>query len=96
MLENSEKYAKIFNFQKYDIWIKNEILAPILELLDLTENNILLLKSTKNSLENQISETMEPSHKTALELQKIRLESKIQEFEQMKKILENYKEKLDK
>lgn len=96
LLENSEKYAKIFNFTKYDIWIKNEILAPILELLDLTEKNILLLKNTETALEKQISETTDPSHRTPLELQKTRLQSKITEFEQMKKILENYREKLDK
>lgn len=76
-LENSEKYEKIFNFGKYDSWIKNEILTPILELLDLIEKNILLLQNTKNALEKQISETTDPSHRTPLELQKTRLETKI-------------------
>lgn len=96
ILENSEKYAKIFNFGKYDTWIKNEILAPILELLDLTEKNILLLKNTKTALEKQISETNDPSHRTPLELQQTRLQAKILEFEQMQKTLENYREKLEK
>lgn len=76
-LENSEKYEKIFNFGKHDSWIKNEILTPILELLDLIEKNILLLQNTKNALEKQISETTDPSHRTPLELQKTRLEAKI-------------------
>lgn len=87
ILENSE-YKNIFNFSKYDLWIKKEILSPIDELISLIDKNLFLLTSSHEALCKQIGETSASELKRPLELQKVRFDEKITEFMKMKNLLE--------
>ena len=49
-LENS-KYKDIFNFKKYDHWIKTQVLAPIEEILELLKNNRERIQKTIHEIE---------------------------------------------
>ena len=49
-LENS-KYKDIFNFKKYDHWIKAQVLAPIEEILELLKNNRERIQKTIHEIE---------------------------------------------
>ena len=93
MLENS-KYHDIFNFPKYDTWIKNQVLTPIVELISLLEKNQNIVTNTISALNSQILQTSDPSHQKPLELQKKRLELHLEEIKKMKQILASYQEKL--
>lgn len=93
MLEKS-KYHDIFNFPKYDTWIKNQVLTPIIELISLLEKNENIVTNTISALNSQILQTSDPSHQKPLELQKKRLELHLEELKKMKQILASYQEKL--
>ena len=93
MLEKS-KYHDIFNFPKYDTWIKNQVLTPIAELISLLEKNENILTNTMSALGSQIQQTTDPSHQKPLELQKKRLQIQLEELQKMKQILASYQEKL--
>ena len=93
MLENS-KYHDILNFPKYDTWIKNQVLTPIIELISLLEKNENIVTNTISALNSQILQTSDPSHQKPLELQKKRLELHLEELKKMKQILASYQEKL--
>lgn len=45
------QYQTIFNFQKYDRWIKNQILSPITELITLLQNNKNTIEKTIHTIE---------------------------------------------
>ncbi len=51
-LEDST-YKDIFNFPKYDHWIKTQILSPIDELLILVTKNMQTIRDTLNSIDMQ-------------------------------------------
>ena len=93
MLKNS-KYHDIFNFPKYDTWIKNQVLTPIAELISLLEKNENIVTNTISALNSQIIQTSDPSHQKPLELQKKRLQIQLEELQKMKQILHSYQEKL--
>ena len=93
MLEKS-KYHDIFNFPKYDTWIKNQVLTPIAELISLLEKNEDIVTDTIAALDSQIQKTTDPSHQKPLELQKKRLQIQLEELQKMKQILHSYQEKL--
>lgn len=44
-LEKS-KYKTLFNFPKYDTWIKKQVLEPIEEILDMLKSNRDTIKKT--------------------------------------------------
>lgn len=67
---------------------------PIDELLSLINGNLDTLTSTEKFLTSQIHLTSNNGHKVPLELQKKRIESQIQNFLEMKKMLESYKNAL--
>lgn len=90
----SSSYKDIFNFNKYGSWVKTQILEPIESILLLLSSNSVTLKSTISSLENQISETSDPSLQKPLILQQERLKMQIENFERVTEMLEWYREKL--
>lgn len=49
------KYNNIFNFAKYDTWIKNQVLSPIDEILELLKNNKNIITKTLSKLNVQLS-----------------------------------------
>ena len=89
-----DRYKDIFNFNKYGSWVKTQILEPIESILLLLSSNSVTLKSTISSLENQISETSDPSLQKPLILQQERLKMQIENFERVTEMLEGYREKL--
>jgi len=93
LLESSE-YKDIFNFVKYGNWVKSQILEPIESILFLLKKNHNTINSTLQSLENQISQTSDPSLQKPLELQKERLQLQKENFERTMEMLEGYREKL--
>jgi hypothetical protein len=93
ILESSQ-YKEIFNFIKYGNWVKKQILEPIKEIILLLEKNHATLKSTISSLDLQISETSDISHRNPLILQKERLNMQVENFQRNIDLLNSYREKL--
>jgi hypothetical protein len=79
-LEKS-KYSTIFNFRKYQNWVKREILEPIENIIALLEANKILLLESIDHIEKEIEKTKDSSLKNPLKLQKKRLEIQIESFE---------------
>lgn len=94
ILEKS-KYKDIFNFVKYGNWVKNQILAPIDEILTLLQKNRDTITSTIASLDTQIQENTDPSLQKPLILQKKRFEMQMESITPMIEMLEGYKTKLN-
>lgn len=97
-LENS-KYKDIFNFKKYDNWIKTQVLAPIEEILELLEKNRAVVAREIESIEagakKKITDNMWWSTgNRALEVQKERFQMQIESFDRMITMMQSYKQKL--
>ena len=83
-IQNS-KYNEMFNFNKYNIWIKNQILIPLEDIKKLLDINLEKLIKQYEEVKIQISESQDSSKKGALEVSEKRLEMRISE---MKKHIE--------
>lgn len=81
-LQNSD-YKNIFNFTKYDSWLKKQIILPMENLIEVLEKNEKILKNNIKSIENQILQTQDSSLQKPLELQKIRLENQLENISKM-------------
>ena len=92
-LEDSS-FKDIFNFIKYNNWIKKQILEPIDSILLLIEKNYATIEKTISSLEDEIIKTTDPSLKKPLEIQKERLLLQKESFKRIIRMLQGYKEKL--
>lgn len=96
-LENSE-YKAIFNFPKYDQWIRTQVLTPIEELLTLVKKNEKTIQQTlaemENSKEHDTGNIWSWTAGKALETQKSRFELQLESFGRMRTMLESYQEKL--
>lgn len=93
LLQNSD-YNEIFNFKKYHIWIKNQIITPLKDLISLLEKNEKILEKTHENIQIQINKTESPDLQKPLILSKKRLEIQLSEFTKMKNILNEYISKL--
>lgn len=91
-LQNSD-YKNIFNFTKYDSWLKKQIILPMENLIEVLEKNEKILKNNIKSIENQILQTQDSSLQKPLELQKIRLENQL---ENISKTIINLKSQISK
>lgn len=87
-LQNSD-YKNIFNFTKYDSWLKKQIILPMENLKNVLIKNEEILNSTVKSLGNQITQTQDSSFQKPLELQKIRLQNQLENIIKMRENLEN-------
>lgn len=87
-LQNSD-YKNIFNFTKYDSWLKKQIILPMENLKNVLLKNEEILNSTIKSLENQIIQTQDSSFQKPLELQKIRLQNQLENIIKMRENIEN-------
>lgn len=97
-LENSE-YKNIFNFPKYDNWIKSQILTPLEELLELVESNERTISQTLSQLDDKTLKKSGDNYwgsstTPAIEAQKKRFELQLESFERIRKLLESYISKL--
>lgn len=81
-LQNSD-YKNIFNFTKYDSWLKKQIILPMENLIEVLEKNEKILKNNIKSIENQILQIEDSSLQKPLELQKIRLENQLENISKM-------------
>jgi hypothetical protein len=93
-LLNNSQYKNIFNFKKYETWIRVQILEPIESLLLLLQKNHDIIEWTIHTLDIQIANTHETSLKNPLELQKTRLMLQKENFASMIKMINGYREKL--
>lgn len=93
MLEQSQ-YKDIFNFGKYDAWIKRQILEPIDELIAVLGHHENIITEARSALSTQISNTDNPAHRAPLEAQDKRFELQYHEFVKMRTLLESYRHKL--
>lgn len=91
-LQNSD-YKNIFNFTKYDSWLKKQIILPMENLIEVLEKNEKILKNNIKSIENQILQIEDSSLQKPLELQKIRLENQL---ENISKTIINLKSQISK
>lgn len=91
-LQNSD-YKNIFNFTKYDSWLKKQIILPLKNLIEVLEKNEKILKNNIKSIENQILQIEDSSLQKPLELQKIRLENQL---ENISKTIINLKSQISK
>lgn len=91
-LQNSD-YKNIFNFTKYDSWLKKQIILPLRNLIEVLEKNEKILKNNIKSIENQILQIEDSSLQKPLELQKIRLENQL---ENISKTIINLKSQISK
>lgn len=97
-LENS-KYREIFNFGKYDTWIKQQVLSPIEELIELLKNNKKIILKTRE--DTDMENRKKPgdnfwgsSGKQVLEVQQTRFQMQLDSIDRMISMLEGYREKL--
>ncbi len=93
------KYQEIFNFPKYDNWIRAQILTPIDELIDLINKNKIRITAAIQNIDEQtykkIGDNFWGSSGTkVLEAQKKRFEVQLESFDRMLVMLQNYKNKL--
>ncbi len=76
----SSKYNEMFNFSIYNSWIKRQIIEPLLEIKNLLLENLEVLTKTNDSIQFQIWESKDESHKWVLSLQNTRLNSQIKQI----------------
>jgi len=91
-LEDSQ-YRDIFNFGKYDQWIKTQILAPIQEILDILRKNKITILETMDEMESTATKKMGDNFwgdtgQKALGAQKVRFEVQVQSIDRMIGLLE--------
>ncbi|GAB0174763.1 MAG: hypothetical protein HHAS10_06420 [Candidatus Altimarinota bacterium] len=94
-LLSSSKYKDIFNFTKYGMWVKTQILEPLEEIHDLLEKNSNTLESIAKELDIQIKNSIESSHKKPLELQKERIKIQQENIKRILTIIDGYIVKLN-
>lgn len=90
----SSQYKDIFNFIKYNSWIKIQILEPIDSILKLIKKNHKIIGWSIKEIEDQILNTTEKHMQAPLNLQKDRLMIQLENFNRIEKILWEYKIKL--
>lgn len=77
----SSKYNEMFNFSIYNSWIKKQILVPLLQIVELLEKNLNILKEQNEAIWEQIKNTPDPSLSWPLLASKTRIEMRIVEIE---------------
>lgn len=77
----SSKYNEMFNFSIYNSWIKKQILIPLLQIVELLEKNLNILKEQNEAIWKQIENTPDPSLSWPLLASKTRIEMRIVEIE---------------
>lgn len=95
----SSKYKEIFNFVKYDSWIKVQILEPIDEILALLYTNKETITKTLAELDEKVYKKpgdnfWGASFTSTMQVQKERFEMQIASIDRMIAMLETYKTKL--
>lgn len=93
-LLKDSKFHDIFDFEIYHSWIRKQVREPLEQILNLMEDNLQILKETKEKLVNQITETIDQNLRAPLELQLVRMDEQIGGFERNRPILREYFEKL--
>jgi hypothetical protein len=53
----------MFNYSIYNSWVKNQILFPIEQIIELLNKNLSIIVKNKENIEKQIVETNNQSHK---------------------------------
>lgn len=94
-IDNSD-YKEMFNYSIYNSWVKNQILFPIEQIIELLNKNLSIIVKNKENIEKQISDTNNQSHKWALNWTKVRMEMKIDEIQKHLEKLNLYANKLRK
>ncbi|MDA9129014.1 hypothetical protein N9J72_00880 [Candidatus Gracilibacteria bacterium] len=89
------RYEEMFSFEVYNGWIKKQIAHPLEQIQTLLENNLLLLKSTRDDIETQIKETPSIEHMSNLKLALQRVELQIRDTTQFLPILQESLQKLE-
>ena len=73
------KYSEMFNFSIYNSWMKKQIHTPLKQISDLLELNLNKLKTHKQNIERQISETTDMSLQGPLVASKTRTEMSVKD-----------------
>ena len=85
----------MFNFNKYNIWIKNQILTPLEDIKKLLNNNLEKLENQSELIKKQISNEINSSKKGALEVSSKRIQIRIDEITKHIEKMSLYIEKLN-
>lgn len=88
------KYKEMFNFSLYNSWIKKQILEPLVEIYNLLDKNLEILKNTNLLILDQINKANDIKLKFPLLLQQKRLEIKIEEILKHKILIRTYVDRL--
>ena len=88
------RYKEMFSFGVYNDWIKKQISKPLEQIQELLENNLLILKSSRDEIQSEIKKTRAVDHQSALELQLQRIEMQIRDTTRFIPMLEESLKKL--
>ena len=88
------RYEEMFSFEVYNWWIKKQIANPLEQIKTLLENNLILLKSSRDDIETQLKNISRVEHSSALKLSLQRIELQIRDTVQFLPMLEESLEKL--
>ncbi len=93
-LISESRYSDMFNENIYNAWIKKQITVPLQEVYNLLEADLLLIDQSIRDINEQIETTSKKEYKSALEMQRVRLEMQKKDIEQFIPQLEAMLEKL--
>ena len=95
LLKNSE-YDKIFDYWRYNSWLKNRIISPIKWIIEMLQENIFRISQEIKNSEETMQNASDEKLKQNIKVAKSRLEMREKEIEKHIIIMKSYLEKLEK
>ena len=95
LLKNSE-YDKIFDYWRYNSWLKNRIISPIKWIIEMLQENIFRISQEIKNSEETMQNASDEKLKQNIKVAKSRLEMRKKEIEKHIIIMKSYLEKLEK
>ncbi len=95
LLKNSE-YDKIFDYWRYNSWLKNRVISPIKWIIEMLQENIFRISQEIKNSEETMQNASDEKLKQNIKVAKSRLEMRKKEIEKHIIIMKSYLEKLEK